>query len=291
MQENGILLIKIVRQKGHYMRFAIGFVIYNPSEKELNSIHKWHKSPLFQNILIYDNSSNKHSFDYDNELKYFFNGKNDGLSVAYNVFIAYCIQENIDYLCLMDQDSDYTLDEAKKMTDFIEKNYIKINGLPLIAPRSYCVTSVRVQRKNELSDAYYVINSGTFLNISLLKEKNLRYDENIFLDGVDYDFCMTLHKNGFPVKVYENSILMQNLGYTKEKKGQQYVCHSAPRYYYIIKARKYTNIKNYGRLKGTIKSIVTLYRTILYIWTIEDEKKKKIATTLRAFWGLRKNIP
>ena len=269
------------------MRFAVGFVIYNPNEKEIYSIHKWQKSSLFNKLLIYDNSSIRHSFTSGNELKYYFNGKNDGLSVAYNVFIAYCIQADIDYLCLMDQDSDYSLDEVKKMINFIEKNYIKVKGLPLIAPRSYCVTSVKVQRENKLTDANYVINSGTFLNISVLKKKNLRYDENIFLDGVDYDFCMTLHKKGFPVKLYENSVLIQHLGYTKTKKGRQYVCHSESRYYYIIKARKYTNIKNYGRIKGTIKSIVTLYRTILFICSIEDDKKEKITAVLKAYFGIK----
>lgn len=270
------------------MKFAVGFVIYNPKEKDINSIHKWLDNSLFEKTLIYDNSSTRHSFTSDNRLKYFYNGKNDGLSVAYNVFISYCIQSDIDYLCLMDQDSDYPFDEVKKMIDFIKKNHSKIIRLPLIAPRSYCATSVKVQRGNKLTDANYVINSGTFLNISVLKEKTLRYDENIFLDGVDYDFCITLHKKGFPVKIYENSILMQNLGYTKVKKGKEYVCHSELRYYYIVKARKYTNIKNHGRIKGSIKSIVTLYRTILYICSIEDNKRKKIIAALKAFWGIKK---
>lgn len=269
------------------MRFAVGFVIYNPEKKDIESVERWHESSQFERILIYDNSPNKHSFTSDNKLIYFYNGKNDGLPVAYNTFISYCIHEGINYLCLMDQDSDYSLDEVEKMISFIESSYNDIKAFPIIAPRSYCVTSVRVQRENKLTDAKFVINSGTFLNISVLKENNLKYDEKIFLDGVDYDFCMTLHRKGFPVKIYENSVLIQNLGYTRVKKGKEYVCHSELRYYYIVKARNYTNIKNYGRIKGTIVNVTKLFGTLYYICSIEDDKDKKIVAALKAFCGIK----
>lgn len=269
------------------MKFAVGFVIYNLEKTNIEKIRSWNKHSAFDKYLVYDNSSKKHLFDTDNKLVYFFNGNNDGLSVAYNVFITYCQKENIDYLCLMDQDSDYPLDEVDKMIDYIKKNTEDIKNLPIIAPRSYCVTSVRVKREDKLTDAEFVINSGTFLNISLLKENNLKYDEKIFLDGVDYDFCMTLHKMGFPVKIYENSVLIQNLGYTRIIKGKEYVCHSEQRYYYIVKARNYTNIKNCGWIKGSIINAAKLFRTILYICSIEDNKKKKISAALKAHYEFK----
>lgn len=268
------------------MKFAVGFVIYNPEENDLVNIQRWIDDSLFEKYLIYDNSTNSHSFTSDNKLKYYYNGKNDGLPIAYNVLISYCIQESIDYLCLMDQDSDYPFDEVNKMIGFIKNSYKNIREFPIIAPRSYCVTSARVKREEKLTDAKYVINSGTFLNISVLKENNLRYDEKIFLDGVDYDFCMTLHRKGFPVKIYEDSVLIQNLGYTRIKKGKKFVCHSELRYYYIVKARNYTNLKNHGRIKGALINTVKLFGTIFYICSVEDNKRKKILAVLKANCGL-----
>ena len=270
------------------MRFAVGFVIYNPKVEDINRINAWLDCPLFEKCLIYDNSLNKHAFTPKSKCEYFFNGNNDGLSMAYNVFIDYCTKESIDYLCLMDQDSNYPFDEFNKMLNFIENSYNDIKGFPIIAPRSYCVTSARVKREEKLTDAKYVINSGTFLNISVLKENNLRYDEKIFLDGVDYDFCTTLHRKGFPVKIYENSVLIQNLGYTRIKKGKEYVCHSELRYYYIVKARNYTNLKNHGRIKGSIINAAKLFGTIFYICSVEDNKRKKILAVLKAYCGNEK---
>lgn len=269
------------------MKFAVGFVLYNPEKDEIKKINNWIKKSNFDVFLIYDNSPNRQLSVDDGKTVYFFNGVNDGLAVAYNVFISYCKKECIDYLCIMDQDSEYPLSEVDNMIAFIESKQKTISELPIIAPRSYCVSSVRVKREEKLSDAKYVINSGTFLSIFVLKKMNLAYDENIFLDGVDYDFCMLLHKRGLPVKIYENSILIQNLGYTRKVRGKNYVCHSELRYYYIVKARNYSNVKYYGKIKGTIVNLVKIFGTIYYICIVEDYKKKKITAALKGFFGLK----
>ena len=266
------------------MKFAIGFVIYNPENNHLKQIKQIVTSNLFEVCMIYDNSQKKHNLSYITEDNYFYNGINDGLPKAYNCFLHRCKLKHIDYLCIMDQDSTFECDEIKKMQDAIIRNNNFLANCALVAPRSYIITaSHHPTRKDKFTNVEYVINSGSFLNLRCLCSNNLKYDENIYLDGVDYDFCKSAHSKNMNILIYEGSFLQQRLGYSRYFFGKGISCHNVTRHYYMAKARKYNCQKHFNKIKGIFFYLYKTMGHLLLVLLFEDQKYIKIKVIISTF--------
>ena len=107
----------------------------------------------------------------------------------------------------------------------------------------------------------------------------IKYDENIFLDYLDVDFCYLLRKSGLKVVIYENSVLYQSLGY--DAAGNKKANHAAIRFYYMNKGRKHSYIKRYGYIVGFLLSFFKMFKTMSYVIMCEDKKTKKIVSCLK----------
>lgn len=257
--------------------FNLGVVVYCPTEEQLDRISYYSKSGFWNKIIVINNTPDSSlSFD-DNKIVLINNRKNLGLSKPYNMFIS--MSKDADYLCLMDQDSIYSDSETKNMIDFINNSDDALSNTCIIAPRSYASVSKKVLREKKLTKTDFVINSGSFLNIKILREKNIQYDENIFLDYLDYDFCYTIKKMGLDIFIYEDSVLYQSLGYEDNGKHAN---HSPIRFYYACSARKYSLIKNHGHFIGVLLSFFKVCKNIVYIVVNEDSKRLKIKNCLKA---------
>lgn len=261
------------------MKFAIGVVIYNPSKSELEAIRNIFISLKWERCFVYDNSPISHGKIFD-KVDYFWNIENVGLPKAYNLFMRECQVSKIDYLCLMDQDSEYSINEIKKMI----KKIVAIRDLEMnlndviIAPRSYCLTSERIERSDKFTYQDVVINSGMFINIMNASNNKIYFDENLFLDGVDIDFCKNIKKLGGEIYIYENSILFQNLG--DGIKNGKFCSHSAIRYRDICRSNIYIEKKYNSRGRGWLKGIFKCIKTFIKILFYEVNRIEKIEMTL-----------
>lgn len=263
------------------MKFVAGVVLYNPDEKNILWIKELNNRSLFDKIFVYDNSNESHANRFcEEDIEYITNLTNDGLAKPYNRMIDISLKENADYLCLLDQDSDYAPDEIDNMIRFLAENTNELNDSIIIAPRSYAVNSPRVKRGRYLTSVDYAINSGSFLQLRLLKRTKLRYDEHIFLDGVDYEFGWQIRDVGYKTSIYEDSVFEQNLGY-RTSEDDRFTHHNALRYCLIAKNRRYIYRKHCGVVKGsilaTIKNIYLCGRILLH----EDDKKEKMISCIK----------
>lgn len=263
------------------MKFYAGVVLYNPNKKNIEWVRSIRDSGLFSDVLIYDNSLISHAGDFiDAGNSYISNLSNDGLSKAYNSMIEKAILEKADFLCLLDQDSDYVPEEIEKMISFLDTCFDKINDSVIIAPRSYTANSKRVSRGDYITEVDFAINSGSFLQLRIIATTGLRYDEEIFLDGVDYEFGMQIKEAGYRTIVYENSVLEQNLGY-QIKDDDHFTHHGEKRYYLISHNRKYIFRKHKGVLKGTLEAMLYNFVLCFKIIAFEDEKIKKLFSCIK----------
>lgn len=147
-------------------------------------------------VLLFDNHSknqeeiNKISFAQN--VKVFYNSQNQGLPVNYNRAIQYGLENSFDYLLILDQDSSFDelfLDEYKKHLD----------------ADFFCLVPFLVHNNNDYEEKYptkakntcdYVkrsINSGTLIDLHKLPN-DIRFDEDIFIDCVDFDFFKQANK-------------------------------------------------------------------------------------------------
>lgn len=252
----------------------MGVVLYNPSLEELRNIEAYAGSQLFDKIYIYDNSPIRINYSFKCPIcHYKFQNENSGLAKPYNEMLLIAEREGYDYLCIMDQDSSFKVEEIKKLQDAI----ILYGDSTTVA--AFCPTILKkgfeeYMHQTVWKKVEWSINSGTFLNLKCLRINNLKYDENIFLDGLDYDFCWSARNKGCSIMQYSDSILVQSFGYQYEEK-QSFTYHSAFRYYLIAHNRKYIFKKHFGKILGLcyaqLKNIVLCFKILFN----EEDKLNK----------------
>ena len=167
-------------------------------------------------VVIYDNSTK----DYGNRdfctahgWGYLGGTGNAGLSKAYNACIAHIKTHTpAEAVCLFDDDThispDYFLALRQAMSSGSEKIFVPLiySNHALMSP-SLLKPGHRIVRFETDAEALSytgkelsAINSCMALRLSLFD--NYRYDENIFLDGIDHKFLEDMKAGGQSVKVF-----------------------------------------------------------------------------------------
>lgn len=174
------------------------------------------KKPL-EHVIIWDNSTT----DYQNKKIadergwHFLGGTgNCGLSKAYNASIDYLKEQNFSgALCLFDDDTDLSEDyffalekalcdsEAKIFVPFIFSAGTLISPCKLSESFQRTLFSSKeealLHRKNDIS----AINSCMAIKMQVFDD--YKYDENIFLDGIDHHFMLDMRKKNYSVSVFD----------------------------------------------------------------------------------------
>lgn len=259
------------------MIISCGITLYNPDEKIIEKIKEY--LDVFDAVYIFDNSETsnevinklKRIFTKYENLFYLSNKKNMGLPYAFNEILK---NTNADYLCTLDQDSIYEPKEILNMKDALKLLNCKTK-VAIIAPK-VIYNNEKFARNTEIIDKRYVITSGSFLNVEIIKSNNIKYDENYFIDKFEIDFGQQLKDLGYRVCQYNNSILYQQLG---EFSGHKHPNHSVLRHYYLFRNRFYYNnkfIKSF--LKRKIITLLQIIRHLTLIILYEENKMRKVYT-------------
>lgn len=269
----------------------IGVTLYNPELKQIEYIKLLGEKQKNSKIIIIDNTlqgcNAKGYFEEDNII-YVADGINYGLSVAFNKIIDISneiIKErneigDANYLLLIDQDSQFDLNILDAfLNEVIKRNDEKIG-----------IYSCRTSPQNEVefaSSKYsvtfqdWVISSGSVLNLNVVIKKNIRYDENIFIDHVDYDFCNRLKSHQLSIITLNNYFFTQKLGYIYKNN----CCHSPIRFYYMMRDQLYLNSKySSSRIKNYYYNLKSIRNYIILVFSKEDNKIKKIQFILRGIF-------
>ena len=171
------------------------------------------------NVIVYDNCDKSTGYKACNEeyckareWRYLTSGKNVGLSKAYNACIDLILMETMQgTICLFDDDTHIEDKYFKALTTekcegkgdiFVPFVYSKGR---LLSP-SYITPNYLTKRINRVEQIMSIdsrkltaINSGMAIDLSVFH--NYRYDEEIFLDGVDHNFLKDMVSNGRRLKI------------------------------------------------------------------------------------------
>jgi rhamnosyltransferase len=177
------------------MKTCAIIISYNPSENIRNSVNQL--SQQVKKIIIVDNaSSDNDSQKILTEIKLFrqteiiFNAENLGIAAALNQGINVAISEKYDWIGTFDQDTIIKsgfISGLLSCYDGIESNQdiaiicpIYIDSVKGIVPQSV--------------DKHYRFVKSTMTSGSLMKASAVRkigfFDEELFIDWVDHDYCM-----------------------------------------------------------------------------------------------------
>lgn len=232
------------------IKVAALIILYHFDANNVDYVEKYNKQ--VDKVYCYDNSESSDPalvlrLQQLPNLEYAADHENRGLPYAINRIAQKAIAEDFQWLITFDQDSEPMPDMIPNMIQFAQ-HYKKIDETGIIAP-------LIQDGKTEFGIpaapySFYdkVYQSGAMHNLHIL-EKIQGYDEKLFIDQVDYEYCIRLILNGYKIIKLNNAILQHNRDDNAAKleyrKGKRYYRnkYSAIRCYYIVRNNLYCGKK------------------------------------------------
>ena len=235
-------------------KIAALVILYNYDEQCIKNIESYIDN--VEVVFAFDNSTKK-NLELERKLKsmqkiHYIDGHgNRGLSYAINKVANITIKLGYKWLITFDQDSVAYQNMIEQMKEFII-TYPDINKIGIISPtiKNSLLKFKEVQNKISFND--WVIQSGALHNLEAYKYIK-GYDERLFIDQVDIEYCVRLGENGYKIAKINHAILIHNTLDDDvkliEKKGRKLVAnkYSTMRYYYFLRnnlycAKKYKKV-------------------------------------------------
>lgn len=285
------------------MKISGVVVLFKPD----NKIHENIKSYLnyLDHLFIVDNTPNQDINEQFNDRKitYIPLKENKGIAYALNVGAKEAIKQKADWLLTMDQDSSFVGENLKDMIEFIfhvkEDKYLekiigsKYEKIGIISP-FHVTTRTLLDRPIGIDCPLEVMTSGNLVNLKAYHKVG-GFKDWMFIDCVDFDFCLNLRLHGYEIFQLNFAKLNHELGDTIEKKFLGKVVyadnHSAFRRYFITRNRHY--LYDMYHDKFPLYCDLELARTrkeLLKIWLFEKNKIKKTKAIYKGYRDYKKGI-
>ncbi len=263
-------------------------VLYNSDVNVLNNISSYlndvDKLYVVDNSEIYNNSLIQ-KLQNDSKIQYIDNKGNRGIAYALNLGAKLAIDDNINWLLTMDQDSGFDKGSLEKMIKWINEK--KTDNIAIVSPMHSVNARDNYQRQYDL----VTMTSGNLLNLKIF-QKIGGFDEKLFIDSVDTEYCLRLNMNGYRIKRCKEIILRHNLGDIEIKNFlfcNFYVTnHNAIRWYYIARNRLYTwkKYKKYFAWYIRYEQKMTLKQMVKIV--AEDDKILKFKMIFKGYIDYKK---
>lgn len=270
-------------------KFSAIIVTYNPDVQILIANISRIK-PQVDKVLIVDNGSGNIAFIKKaiQDVEIFELEINVGIAKALNIGIGYVQNLGYDWVFTLDQDSILPENVVQEFLKFINNNNMKSVGIlaPRIIDRGWDKKQIEIEKKFITGDYQIIkraITSGNLVNISAW-EKVGGFDDELFIDWVDFDFNKRLELQGFSI-IQINSVTMNHeigvgihpkllhriLLYSKNRK---FYDHSSIRQYYfyrnkVIYFRRYEK----GWKKARILFLVALSAREAFLYSSPKFRK------------------
>lgn len=249
-------------------------ILYNPKKEDITNIQTYVNK--VKKVYVYDNTegkSNENLFEKFENVTYFWDNENKGISIRLNEACRKAIADNFDYLMTMDQDSSFTEENINWYFNLIlafeVKEAVAVYGL------EYSIKDINTETP-QFSEVDHLITSASVINLKLFDEIG-GFDENLFIDGVDIDYCYSSLSKGYKNIKFGRIYFNHSLG-IRIKRGsiftlylfKKYVSvHSPLRVYYMYRNTLYIKNKYEKILSEIINKFVKnqmhhIYKNIKY---------------------------
>lgn len=221
------------------------------------------------NVIILDNTpdcDNSDLFSGIQRCKYFANGHNFGLSVAFNKGLALEVSRLSDYIIFFDQDSHISDGLIAGLIDDFE-SVSKKKKIGCIGPLYHDIVSGERSLPNDrfaidagLYGVKNVITSSMLTKYTILQEVGF-WNEKIFLDLADWDLCWRLRSRGFLICLTSNLSFNHTLG-------------SGIKKIFFLKVRQSQPVRQYYGVRDSLKLFLLEYVPFKYrvrfffMWTL-----------------------
>lgn len=262
--------------------------LFYPNKEHYNNIQKIAKQSKL--VFLCDNSpvSNVELFSDIDNMKYYWDGENKGLSKGFNNVLCDSRLEwnSGDYVVFFDQDTIIPPNHIQLLIEEYEK--IKKRGVNIgcIGPMFSNFNShdkVSISVKN-------ILTSSMLCEYGNLESVNF-WNEELFLDLADWDLCWRFKNNGLKVYLTNATTIIHFLGLGEKKVGIFTLKIGRPfrEYYQTRDCLRLIN-KKYVPWEYKIRFLLMiLVRPLLHILFLDD-KQKRLAFIIKGIMDYGKGI-
>lgn len=276
-----------------YDNLAIIIVTYNP-EANLKMLLQKCNNVAGQVIVVDNNSSNSEwikTLTVETDSSYIANSQNLGIGKAINKALAQIDRSKKNWVITFDQDS-LPPDNLLEAYNYVLKYEDNVGLMGVNFNPHLNDNDCHIYHYHESLDQ---ITSGLLHNVDIFNRAGL-YNENLFIDCVDFELSLRVKKNGFKTIMVDDCFLHHTIGSPKTitlgKFQISSMNHSAFRQYFIVRnhiwlAKKYFKFFPSYIINKFYHLFIRLTKTVL----IDDDKKSKIKQIHRGICdGFKSNM-
>lgn len=267
-------------------KIAAGIVLFNPEIKRFDGVLSSVYNQVDQ-IYLFDNKSDNLN-DIETIIKKYNSRKitlikgyrNFGIGYALNRICESAISDGYDFLLSLDHD---TL--CKDGLTNIYRTYLSLESMGILCPQvvddKMAINYWASNNSTGVDKIDYCIQSGCLLNLYVWKSVN-GFDEDMFIDFVDFDYCMRLHINGYCIYRCNEAVINHQLGDKEKTKIADFSDHLSD--VTKLKALKYFGYKNVvspKRAYYTSRNNIIFIRKYKKYLNMPDEIRKYFDRNLR----------
>lgn len=215
---------------------AATVVIYNSEKKVLTNIDTYVSQ--VDKVYVIDNSEQIiyeliSLIQRESKVEYHWMDGNKGIAAALSKAAQLATEAGYAYLLMMDDDSQLTENTVMDMLNYIAQ-YESRERIGIVTAQSD-----PNMRGNLARSVWYAITSGSLLNLRAYQQCG-PFMEELFIDGVDHEYCYRLIKFNYDVIILNYVFMPHRMGLVQELKifGKvfyKWSSHSPLRNYYLLR--------------------------------------------------------
>ncbi len=225
-------------------------VLYYPLQTIVDNIKSY--ASYVDCLIVVDNSENESDAtevllrQHFERVIYKAQNKNIGIAAALNIACRIANSEGYSWLLTMDQDSVFLEDDFSIMIKDISAIKTLYHRVGIITPYHVLTEIVAKPSFENYEIRKIAMTSGNLLNLNAYKTTGI-FDEKLFIDFVDYEYCLRLRRRGYTVVRNNKVSLKHRLGNFQIKSlfGRRLAVshHNHQRKYYRIRNSLYVAFK------------------------------------------------
>lgn len=201
-------------------KISAGIVTYNPEMQRLEENINAIIGQVDEVVLVDNGSTNITEIEQkwaDNlNISIIKNKENMGIATALNQIIEYSLKKGYNWTLTLDEDSVVPEDMIEKYMDYIDRENTAMI-VPIICDRVMSEIDIKEEINSEYTLVETAITSGTLMN-NLIWEEVGGFKEELFIDYVDFDYCMKVRLAKYDIVRVNSVKLLHELGNATEIK-------------------------------------------------------------------------
>lgn len=267
------------------MKILAGIVLYNPDIERLKSNVEI-VSGQVNRVVFVDNASENISVVqriFNSNVEYIFNKKNEGVAKALNQLFEYAVRNGYDAVLTLDQDTVCMPKLVNRYCVAAEK--LKKFGIITckVEDRNFGHDRMDDKQKTYCEKVDMCITSGAFCSVKAY-EKTVGFDNSMFIDSVDFDYCIKLRKAGFSIFRLNYIGILHEVGHGKKIRvlwRDFFVFNHKPsRHYYMARNDIYL-ARVHGKYNPMWRVFIREIRDFMFVVLYEQDKVKKMKARLK----------